>query len=684
LNAGVQKDTLQKLSNAGICYIYRITINKLHMRITSILLSLLLVIPAFSVAQTRTIDSLKQLLNSEQPDTSRVILLTQLSQAFSISRPDTAMVLSQQLLTLAKKIGYIKGEVGGLNGIANVFRNTGNYVKALEIYLQALKKAEAINDKGAMATTLSNMANVYADQGDERQAVTYTRQAIMAAKSVSNQRLVLTSSLNLGDSYENLNQLDSAKAYTIQAYDMALKMNNDRVLGIALNNLGNIYSKLGRNAVAMSYYRRGMPFLKETGIEDGLCETYLGMADLFQKAGNIDSSLYYAKQALAIAQNIGLISFVLQASSFLTSYYTSIHNVDSAFFYQSATIAAKDSLFSQEKQQEFQRLSYDETLRQQQIQEAKKEAQTQLKFNALFGGLGTLLVVAFLLFRNNRQKQKANSQLTHQKQKVESTLQELKSTQAQLVQREKMASLGELTAGIAHEIQNPLNFVNNFAQLNKEMLAEMGEEIERGNYEEVKNMASNIEANEEKIAHHGRRADAIVKGMLQHSRHSTGEKEPTHINAVADEYLRLSLFSIKTKNKTFNAILKTDYDKTIGKVSIVPQDIGRVLLNLFNNAFYAVQEKKKEENNQYQPTVSVSTKKGNSNIEIKVADNGTGIPKQVLDRIYQPFFTTKPPGQGTGLGLSLTYDIITKEHNGTIRVESKEGEGTVFIITLPC
>jgi tetratricopeptide (TPR) repeat protein len=270
----VPNDTFQKLSNAGICYIYRTTINELRMRKTLLLASLLLAISALSFAQTRTIDSLKQLLKSEQPDNSRVNLLTQLSQAFVNSRPDTAMVLSQQVLSLSKKTGNAKGEVGGLNGIANVFRNTGNYAKALEAYLEALKKAEAINDKGAIASTLGNMSSVYSDQGDERQAVVYTRKALTAAKSVSNQRLVLSSSLNLGDSYENLNELDSALAYTSQGYNMALKMNRTVSIGIALNNLRNIYSKMDEKAAAMSYYRQGIPFLKETGLVDGLCETY--------------------------------------------------------------------------------------------------------------------------------------------------------------------------------------------------------------------------------------------------------------------------------------------------------------------------------------------------------------------------------------------------------------------------
>jgi two-component system, NtrC family, sensor kinase len=245
-----------------------------------------------------------------------------------------------------------------------------------------------------------------------------------------------------------------------------------------------------------------------------------------------------------------------------------------------------------------------------------------------------------------------------------------------------MASLGELTAGIAHEIQNPLNFVNNFSEVNKELLVEMKDEMNKGNIDDANSIANDVIDNEEKINHHGKRADAIVKGMLQHSRSSTGAKEPTDINALADEYLRLSYHGLRAKDNSFNATMKTDFDNAIGKINIVQQDIGRVLLNLYNNAFYAVNEKKKTADTNYEPTVSVVIKRSGNQVSITVSDNGNGIPQKIVDKIFQPFFTTKPTGQGTGLGLSLSYDII-KAHGGEIKVETKEGEGTEFIIQLP-
>ena len=287
--------------------------------------------------------------------------------------------------------------------------------------------------------------------------------------------------------------------------------------------------------------------------------------------------------------------------------------------------------------------------------------------------------LATLYDESKRQKE----EIEIQKKYADQALVELKAAQAQLIQNEKMASLGELTAGIAHEIKNPLNFVNNFSEVNTELIDEMQQEIDKGSLHNVKTIATNIKNNLEKITDHGKRADDIVKSMLQHSRSSTGVKEPTNINALADEYLRLAYHGLRAKDKSFTATTKTDFDQSIGTINIIPQDIGRVILNLITNAFYATTEKRKIAGNEYVPVVSVSTKKQKGMVEIKVADNGTGIPQKILDKIFQPFFTTKPTGQGTGLGLSLAYDIITKGHNGELKVTTKLNEGSEFIVSLP-
>jgi len=310
----------------------------------------------------------------------------------------------------------------------------------------------------------------------------------------------------------------------------------------------------------------------------------------------------------------------------------------------------------------------------------------------LLSSVVVFLLIAFIFWRSTRQQKKANLilneknlQIEKQSESLKKTLDELKSTQAQLIQSEKMASLGELTAGIAHEIQNPLNFVNNFSEVNTELVeelqaarsklrAERDEALEDG-------IINDIKQNLEKINHHGKRAGAIVKGMLQHSRTSSGQKELTDINALCDEYLRLAYHGLRAKDKTFNPEIKTDFDNNVRKISIVPQDIGRVILNLINNAFYAVKERSRQHIRGYEPAIVVATKKIKDKIEISVKDNGNGIPKNIVDKIFQPFFTTKPTGQGTGLGLSLAYDIV-KAHGGEIRLENQEGEGCAFIIHL--
>ncbi len=301
------------------------------------------------------------------------------------------------------------------------------------------------------------------------------------------------------------------------------------------------------------------------------------------------------------------------------------------------------------------------------------------------------------------QVQERTAELTRQKEELIQTLEELKSTQSQLIQSEKMASLGELTAGIAHEIQNPLNFVNNFSDVNKELLTEMKDALAKGDGQEAIQIANDVIMNEEKINHHGKRADAIVKGMLQHSRSSSGVKELTDINALVDEFLRLAYHGLRAKNKSFNATIKTDFDENIGKIKVMPQEIGRVVLNLITNAFYAITEKKKnlhltknvagkevdsESSFNYEPTIWVKTfrnpptEERGADVVISIRDNGDGIPQEILDKIYQPFFTTKPTGEGTGLGLSISYDII-KVHKGLLKVETKAGEFTEFKIYLP-
>ena len=306
---------------------------------------------------------------------------------------------------------------------------------------------------------------------------------------------------------------------------------------------------------------------------------------------------------------------------------------------------------------------------------------------ALYGLLLVGAVIALDRFQRKRllmkERQRVQLKELEQAREIEKAYNQLKETQQQLIHSEKMASLGELTAGIAHEIQNPLNFVNNFAEVNSELIDELKEALKNGDMNEVEDLAKDINDNEKKIVHHGKRAEEIVRSMLQHSRGTEGKMEPTDINSLADEYLRLAYHGMRAKDKSFNSEMETDFGADIGKVMMVPQDIGRVLLNLITNAFHALNQRKQAAPNGYQPQLQVSTRKNNGKLEIRVKDNGTGIPESIRKKVFEPFFSTKGTGKGTGLGLSLSYDIITKGHSGTIDVVSEEGTGTEFIITLP-
>ncbi|WP_345243796.1 sensor histidine kinase [Nibrella saemangeumensis] len=377
------------------------------------------------------------------------------------------------------------------------------------------------------------------------------------------------------------------------------------------------------------------------------------------------------------------------ASKLLSELYEPRDTKEAFRYYKMAT-TNKDSLYGAGNLQAIQQMFVQDHQRKNEIEAQKVAYRNQLRQYSLLAVLGLSLFIGFILYRNYKQQKRVNGLLSRQKEeisrqreKAETALTELKATQAQLIQREKMASLGELTAGIAHEIQNPLNFVNNLSEVSTELVEELEEEAKAGHTADVLELTNDLKETLQKVSHHGKRADSIVRGMLQHSRAGSGQKEPTDLNALADEYLRLAYQNLKAKDHNFTADLRLNLDPTLGNVHVAPQDLGRVLLNLYNNAFYAVQEKARVVSNGYQPQIEVTTYRENGRVELRVKDNGTGIPPEILNKIYQPFFTTKPTGQGTGLGLSLSYDIVTKGHGGEMTVESQAGEQTIFSIKLP-
>ena len=661
-------------------------------------------------AQDKTNDSLRLLLSKETTDTGKVKLLVEMGSRFGfgglVSR-DSSLAYLKEAIDLSEKINYTKGIIFARQALTYTLALTGNYPQALEIGLENLKMAKKVKDSNDIFWQTRAIIWIYEGIGDYKTALTYAKKLALLVNSGSfrepliMERLKIMAAQNLGLTYFSLNSFDSTLYYQSQVYEHSLKLKEYQMFALGAFYWGNTYAKIGNNDSAFLLYRTALPYSIKVGRLDYAGRINLSMASLFNKTGQTGSALFYVRQALAFIKNTYAADVKLGADSLLSQLFHGRHQYDSAYKYLNDFVVLNDSLKNRTKITQAQNLSFTQALHEQQLEQAKKDAQqqfeTRLKFYVLAAVILIILIIVFLLLRNNRNKRKANILLSKQKDEIQSTLSELKSTQAQLIQSEKMASLGELTAGIAHEIQNPLNFVNNFSDINTELIGEADQEIDKGNVAEVKDILNDIRANEEKINHHGKRADAIVKEMLQHSRTSTGQKEPTDINALCDEYLRLAYHGMRAKDKSFNCTLETHFDSSLPKVNVVPQDIGRVILNLINNAFYAcaergrstAAERKNLEGFQklqglapYLPTVTVSTKNLGGKVEISVRDNGNGIPEKIKDKIFQPFFTTKPTGQGTGLGLSLSYDIV-RAHEGEIKVESKENEGTEFIVMLP-
>ncbi|MEO7044271.1 MAG: ATP-binding protein [Ferruginibacter sp.] len=660
---------------------------------------------ASGFAQDTNIDSLKKTLALTKEDTGRVNVYLEISKYYNYKYPDSVLDYGNSGLALARKLNFKKAEIIALNQLGEAWNSKGNYPKALEIKLSALQAAEDLHDPYLVSHCQNFIGALYINTGDYRKALFHYHKAGENETYARDFKKYLLGMI--GQCYLYSGLLDSSYNYVNKSYQLDLK---DK------DHWTNSYYLMARIAYANSDYEKALGFyrmgndLAKPGALDVL-RGYQGIALIFNKLNKKDSAIYYAKKVVGQLDKRPLYSVVIETSSLLTGIYKADKKFDSAFKYQEIMLGAKDSLFNQHNVKQIQSLTFNEQQRLEQLQNARilarQEYKAKIKLYSLIAGLVILTFFALVLYRNNQQKRhsnallgKKNTEIQTQKNDLEDAITELKAAQAQLIQKEKMASLGELTAGIAHEIQNPLNFVNNFSDINKELLEELKEEAGRGNMDEVKLIAGEVITNEQKINHHGKRADAIVKGMLQHSQKSSGQKEPIDINALADEYLRLAYNGLRAKDKNFNATLKTNFDKLPGKINIVPQDISRVLLNLYHNAFYAVQQKQKEFAGQglstfeklanpYEPQVSVSTKNLGDSVEIKVSDNGGGIPQNIVDKIFQPFFTTKPTGEGTGLGLSLSYDII-RAHGGEISVASRGkaealpgGQGTTFIITLP-
>jgi len=642
--------------------------------------------------EQRIADSLFRIYaDNNLSDSARLELLLNLSFNEN-SDVNKALKYADELIGLSQQTGNTKYLRAGYFLKGTKERLLGNLDKALADFVKSAELAAKNNNLTAEADSYGAIADVYSSSNNSATANQYYKQAIELLRRTKDSINLASTLLNAGDEFRKNKNYDTALLYFNEAKIIFNKKNYLSGIGYSLGNIGMVYASVGNNDLAEKSINEAIKILGETQDYYPMCDYLISMADVYTNKGDVEKALKYASRSLQLAEENKLVQQIADADLKLSSLYErSGDNAQSLKYYKNYIIY-RDSLNNVTSVQNMAdlRTAYEVSKKQSEVNLLNEQKINQRNLLISLGViLGLAIVILMVMVRSNRHKQKAYAILKKQKQatdeqkaKAEAALNELQVTQKQLIQSEKMASLGELAAGIAHEIQNPLNFVNNFSEMNKELLAEMKEAIDNGNADDVKTIANDVIENQEKINLHGKRADSIVKNMLQHSRVSPGQTEPTDINKLADEYLRLSYHGFRAKDKSLSAKFETAFDPLAGRINIIPQDISRVLLNLFNNAFYAVNEKSKQGIPGYEPGVTVTTKKSNNEIEIRVKDNGNGIRQKDLDKIFQPFFTTKPTGQGTGLGLSLAYDII-KAHSGEITVKTKEGEGSEFIIHLP-
>jgi signal transduction histidine kinase len=666
------------------------------------------------------LDKLKQSLKSTN-DTLRYLQLDSITTIYMEVSPDSCFYYAARSTELARKLGYKLNEAISTGKMAYAQMNIGNYPRSLQLFLAAREIAEdpnnvdsylpdeyrqrlytfeAIKGKG-FANSAQNFLNFYLSILYENTSQ-YEKELLLLNQTLNLEENNDTYALSniyyvIGRVYLFKKMPDSAISYEQKALDLLTDHSKFDASGVYLN-LGKAW--LAKNDIKKAY--NYLHTARERSIavryRRGEIAAELLLSEIMLRQGNLDSASYYSGHALETAKILNVPDLLLRTYTGLADLYKTKKQFDSVSKYQDLFIKLKDSVFNSKQLQQVQNIETEEKQRLQDLETAKKDYSTRNRTFGLITGLIVTLLAAGLLWRNNIDRQKAYSLLKKQKLetesqkvRVEETLDELRVTQAQLVQREKMASLGELTAGIAHEIQNPLNFVKNFSEVNTELGSELNDAIEKGDLVQARKLSRDISQNLGKIIHHGQRADGIVKGMMLYSLAREGKWELINLHHLIQECLRISYMGFQSGHEGFQANIETIFDEKLPAITVIPIDMSRVLSNVFNNAFYSLNEKsKKEEGKNFEPYLRVSTTfidtnhlSGANMAEIRAHDNGMGIAEKLIGKIFQPFFTSKPTGQGTGLGLSLSYDIITREHQGTIEVKSQEGEYAEFIIRLP-
>lgn len=627
--------------------------------------------------------------------------LFKLSEYYGTNKIDSCKYIGNQIITYSRQKKDYEGIALGYFCLSRHMDRLGDYASAAEfayIGIQSLDSSKSNQNKYIRLKLTNQQAINYRLIGLPDIALELHSEALNFAK-----KFQLTGydvdilNVHLANLYLDFKNTQKVRDFCNLIVDTIPTIENTNMLAARNNALSRIELESGNYQNAIQLNRNTVEFCTKFNNLFFKCASYTILGSIYFRKNQIDSAVYYSKKALNLALENQYQRHINSSCQTLINFYTKTENKDSILKFM--IIQSKASNFLYGKDNITQLISMNNSSKLKEKDTVIKLGREKSRNSILLLSLILSFASLGLFFMNYRSRQKTKySKLLEEQYKniesknneLESTLSQLKSTQAQLIQSEKMASLGELTAGIAHEIQNPLNFVNNFSELSVDLAKELKEEALKASIDKqlIIDLATDLSQNQEKIYHHGKRASDIVKGMLEHSRKSSGNKEETDINALCDEYMRLAYHGYKAKDKSFNAAYEINLDPDLPKISVIPQDIGRVILNILNNAFYAVHERSKivseksEIENGYIPKVSITTRKEESNIVIEIKDNGVGIPAHIKDKIFQPFFTTKPTGQGTGLGLSLSYDII-KAHGGNLEVESLEGEGITFKIQIP-
>ena len=592
---------------------------------------------------------------------------------------EQALKYYHRTLKLLEELEDKTGIAGSLANIGVIYQSQGRYERALEYYQRSLRLLEELGFKLGVARVLNNIGIIHKNQGRYEQALESYQKSLAIREVLDNQHDVASMLNNIAVVYKLQAQYDRALEHHKKSMKISQELGNQKSVAVSLRNIGNIHQIQDRHAQALDYYRRSLNISEEIGDKSGKAHSMASIGRSYLHLNKLNDAATMTESAYTIAEEIGEVAEMRAAAEILSDVYQQKGNYRNAYKYHKVYATLQDSLINEENLKSINEMAakYEAEKRDQQIallekdkrlQAAQLEQESMMRY-FFIAGLAVLLILAFLLYNRYRYKKRTGEELQR-------SYEELKRTQQQLIHAEKMATLGELTAGVAHEIKNPLNFVNNFTSMNKELVEEL-EEYANGN-DDILEVAELLKGNTAKILEHGTRADSIVQGMLMHSRETKGVRQQADINDLVKEAVALAEHGSPTGK---GADVTLNLSDATGSAEVLPAEISRVILNLVGNSSYAV--KKHADDTGIEPEITVSTERVDNTVRIVVADNGPGIAPDVREKIFQPFFTTKPTGDGTGLGLSLSWDIIVNGHNGTIEVESEEGKGARFIVELP-